>query len=606
MGLIDYEYVHKREVKEDENLEKGDNSVNMEKGSNSKGETKRHNRKISQEPVESNFFVEDDVSFEGRDGNVQKRCQNNKFKEHKRSLKRLNEDARLNAERKLNFLLNSVRWKNQRGSRMRREGLNHRQKRNDTQPQKTLNHPSPTIIQKFKTQEDSDLSEYEQRVQRQIQQKINALKEEVKREIASLDGQNRMKSQEVNEFIRKKREIGKRSNTLMDAETIELNPAFNMDQDIIPKIRRRRQADFMPKDDFLRDLNYLNISTNGSCVQSTENPSATQQCASLPSLNISEPVIIPNQTSGEFPSSTIIYSRNIKCNSNDADVNITYLNGQEDIHISINTSVPSRQNKRHIFDSYPTPEKIDKLIQESKITHINSNIPSNEIMGIQQPKYDNFDTVVHPAKKTDIYVNDGLPYYIRKRSCTSGNCGKTNAGENCDCGTPGCLCRKARLAVRDDRKVNEPRYDPELDAAEEGEEEFEETYYDGDEYADRRDARKRVLRGDKAAEYYIDMNPEIYKITQFNVVDGDEYEEMDERKKRYDEDDFVALHGGTATRNHMEIRSKNGQIHNRVRRRIDDESNNDPIQLIDMSEEDIFGALPQSFDGELNRYKRVK
>ncbi|RZC37026.1 serine/threonine-protein kinase pakA-like, partial [Asbolus verrucosus] len=84
-----------------------------------------------------------------------------------------------------------------------------------------------------KSLEDNN-SDYEKRVERQIQNKINSLKEEVKREIEALK-----KKQNEDDTQRKKRQI---TENLPDEETDELNPTMNIDGDLKPLIRKRRDA----------------------------------------------------------------------------------------------------------------------------------------------------------------------------------------------------------------------------------------------------------------------------------------------------------------------------------------------------------------------------
>ncbi|XP_019772099.2 probable inactive protein kinase DDB_G0270444 isoform X2 [Dendroctonus ponderosae] len=89
--------------------------------------------------------------------------------------------------------------------------------------------------------------------------------------------------------------------------------------------------------------------------------------------------------------------------------------------------------------------------------------------------------------------------------------------------------------------------------------------------------------------YTLDLDPEVYRIAE---VDG--------RKKRSNFLDLVAVHGGGAVLDHLvSIRQRSM----RAKRTAGDK---EPLTLMDMSGEDLFGALPQGFDGELTRSKRVK
>lgn len=123
---------------------------------------------------------------------------------------------------------------------------------------------------------------------------------------------------------------------------------------------------------------------------------------------------------------------------------------------------------------------------------------------------------------------------------------------------------------------------------------------DNDEELNNNNLVKRETQTHKSfenGEYYVDLRPDIYRLTPID----------NSRNKRENFDTLVAIHGGGPVRNHLvAIRQRSMLPHSRFRRRIKTEDNNEPRQLIDMSEEELFGALPQSFEGELARYKRVK
>lgn len=92
-------------------------------------------------------------------------------------------------------------------------------------------------------------------------------------------------------------------------------------------------------------------------------------------------------------------------------------------------------------------------------------------------------------------------------------------------------------------------------------------------------------------EYFIDQHPPLFQLTPVEEVEGKDH--LVPLKTRSDSD-------------HRLYTIKRSMIpHSRFRRRTQTE-NNEPMQLIDMSAEELFGALPQSYEGELARYKRVK
>lgn len=89
-------------------------------------------------------------------------------------------------------------------------------------------------LKKNQEKRDKEELEYEKRLERNIQAKINSIKEEVKREISKLKVDESKKDQQ-----RKKREI---TNTLLDGETSILDPHINIDHKLEPHIRVRRDA----------------------------------------------------------------------------------------------------------------------------------------------------------------------------------------------------------------------------------------------------------------------------------------------------------------------------------------------------------------------------
>lgn len=82
------------------------------------------------------------------------------------------------------------------------------------------------------------------------------------------------------------------------------------------------------------------------------------------------------------------------------------------------------------------------------------------------------------------------------------------------------------------------------------------------------------------------------------------------RTKRHNYDNLMALHGGGMTRHSAVLRERNMQPYEQNLRRKRLEKMNrahDPkANVAELSESDIFGGFPQSYEGELSRFKRVK
>lgn len=76
------------------------------------------------------------------------------------------------------------------------------------------------------------------------------------------------------------------------------------------------------------------------------------------------------------------------------------------------------------------------------------------------------------------------------------------------------------------------------------------------------------------------------------------------RHKRQDlDDDYAMLHGGggsTANRHQFNIEQRNNRKKRLEGKHLDSKN------VLDLTDSDLFGALPQSYEGELSRYKRVK
>ncbi|KRT81026.1 hypothetical protein AMK59_5471 [Oryctes borbonicus] len=102
-------------------------------------------------------------------------------------------------------------------------------------------------LKKSQEKRDKEELEYEKRLERNIQAKINSIKEEVKREINKLRLDESKKDQQ-----RRKREV---INTLLDEETSVLDPDLNIDHQLEPHIRKRRDTKKQKFKQGKRDLN---------------------------------------------------------------------------------------------------------------------------------------------------------------------------------------------------------------------------------------------------------------------------------------------------------------------------------------------------------------
>lgn len=122
----------------------------------------------------------------------------------------------------------------------------------------------------------------------------------------------------------------------------------------------------------------------------------------------------------------------------------------------------------------------------------------------------------------------------------------------------------------------------------------EESNDDKESLADSRTTKRQNLLHD----YVADMNSDTYENPNAYLYNND-------RKKRQDfeDDDFGMYHedltNNDGRRSIKREASLTGTENGKQRRRLDD-------AMLDLSDSDLFGSLPQSYEGELTRFKRVK
>lgn len=194
------------------------------------------------------------------------------------------------------------------------------------------------------------------------------------------------------------------------------------------------------------------------------------------------------------------------------------------------------------------------------------------------------------------------PLPLKKRgcgTCKSGNCNCDKKG-NCKCGY-----QLSNMDENIEKNLPNEKTISDMDFSLPGDVNFEEKSIKEDADMKESETNSDIKSNNKLrtprklkdsfhftdGEYFIDQHPLLYRLTP---VDGLEKFRNLLFPKNEDE-------SGT----HLYAIKQRMVPHSRFRRRTQTE-NNQPIQLIDMSAEDLFGALPQSYEGELARYKRVK
>lgn len=112
---------------------------------------------------------------------------------------------------------------------------------------------------------------------------------------------------------------------------------------------------------------------------------------------------------------------------------------------------------------------------------------------------------------------------------------------------------------------------------------------------------KRDVSHLKDGNYKLDLHPESYKITKDNSDWVNSF-----RKKRSGFLDLVAVHGGGPMLDHL-VAVRQRSMLPKIRQKRMTQIGGRPLTLIDMSENDLFGAEPENFEGdELVRLKRVR
>lgn len=367
-----------------------------------------------------------------------------------------------------------------------------------------------------------DVDDYEKRVEREIRERIQQLKEEVKKEISNL-------TKSDDDTRRKKRQI---VNTLMDEETNDINPTYNIEETEKPLIRKKRTAEFD------------NNETNNNNINNRDNLEQTKR--KVDDINAVDSFDDEPKTS-ELENNQ--YSQNTRkqecsCDKNDADCKCDESNPNRRLYkFQYNKDIGMKNQKRSkqvcSCDKNGNNCKCENTLKET--------IPSLA------------------DKNYSEYYDLGDDY-----------------NEDSD------------LALK---SVNS------ISALHEDNQYLTDNEYENDDYTNNDKFEKRAIKPRKFAinkpmesgEYFVDFQPDTYNLSPRDTF----------RKKR-DKYDFNIFKNGQP---HLVSFKQQDSMspHSRYRRRILREENNlAPRQLIDMSDEDLFGALPQTFDGELLRYKRIR
>ncbi|XP_031338192.1 uncharacterized protein LOC116167092 [Photinus pyralis] len=362
------------------------------------------------------------------------------------------------------------------------------------------------------------IDDYEKRLEQNLQQKIEAIKEEVKREIASLHARN---APNVDESQRRKRGT---SNTLQEKESKEINPLDHPEEPLVSYIRTKRNVGGRNK----REAYELD-----------ETP--MDEGDDLEILETEEEI---ENDEDRLPNNDFI---------NNPNTTITVLESTTRL-INTTSSTPA------IKSSLPDPVSL------ALASHTESPV-------VDLSKRQRLNGVTHARRKrAETLVPDGYAAY-RAEDQESDEEGDESEDDGFDDRTANLReLNRYLLDYRNPLQYDEP--------------------YGESDYPVRRYVSN--LNSDLAPRFLHDPSAYI-------------------RRKRHNFDRMVALHGEAPMIRHLAAaRERNmRQFEDRARQKRNFGRKSQPVEdeqqrIADLSDTDLFGALPQSYEGELSRFKRVK
>lgn len=371
------------------------------------------------------------------------------------------------------------------------------------------------------------IDDYEKELERNIQQRIEAIKEEVKREIASRQARN---APNVDDSQRKKRGT---SDTLQEKESKEINPLDHPEQPLVSYIRTKRNLGGRNKReaygyDFLDE----SAMTEGDDPEILETEEEIENEDHLPDNDL---INNPNTTINVLESTTLL---------------------------NINTS--------------STPA-IKSSLSETVSVASGSHTESSVVDGSerQRPNLEGSGVTHARRKRAETLVPDAYaPYRAEDQEADE---------EGDESEDDGFDDRTANL-----RELNRYSLDYRNPL------QYDEPYGESD-YPVRK--------------YVSNLNSDVYNRAPRFLHDPSAYI----RRKRHNFDRMVALHGGEPMVRHLvAARERNMRpFVDKARKKRNFGHKSQPVEeeqqrIADLSGTDLFGALPQSYEGELSRFKRVK
>lgn len=446
----------------------------------------------------------------------------------------------------------------------------------------------------------NETSDEEQRIEREIQAKIDAIKEEVKREIAMLNAQEQNTSQLAGPE-RKKRGVG----NLLDEESPDLDPQSNIDEIQVPHIRKRRSPPPASNSEHLNEDNDSSVDGGRGA--------ANEGIADVNSLTVANRDA--NENDSDLKSDT----------KNNAELDSKSLSPRSaaaaDIKEDAKLKAALTGSVSMFGDNDRSRENVLSNRNKLKDASIEASERDAKILpeaNKLQPLINHEDASKRNRRRRQAYdLQRTFEYNRRKRANTGNSVAFVPYREDEEeVDDEGDESDDDNFGDRTSELVHSRRYDPSFYYN-------KEAAVDDQEYDTLDDAPSYNLRNTNNKvhhnlmySYAANLNN---KDEDENLVNPGQYMYDGEpayviRKKRHDFADRIALHSGGPTLNRIAAtRERNAKIKDNSRkkrnyRKAESEAGDDnqPQQIADMSDTDLFGPLPQSYEGELSRFKRVK
>ncbi|KAF5280326.1 hypothetical protein FQR65_LT03135 [Abscondita terminalis] len=507
IGLIDENLVKDKRDAEDENLEEGSNKIDIVKATHDPDQSEK--RKREEESIEDDLdskstapTVSKDEEKEMKLSDVQNyQSEGEDYMRYKRN-EDINESIMKGLEKSGELTVSG-----------------------NKSPLASSENESKTIEKRKNDELDqNNIEDYEKQLELSIRQKINAIKEEVKREIALL--QAKAASQDKSSQ-RKNREIS--SASLLEKQSEMLSPQDDPEGVLLPLMRTKRNS----------EKNSRSTRNSGKNCNN-ENDQAEE-----------------DSYEGEVTSDS----------GSDLDVSAK----AED---SINSELRENYTKRE--DHFPLKQarsQMKNLKMQRKRRHVNllQNTPIISYMR---------------RKRGGAVIPDGNVAYLPYRS---EDYEIDEEGDEFD--DDGFDDRSAGMHKRD------------IDDNEDYQSVVDYDYVTNN--FQRLPSRK----------YVSNLNSDVYEHSLQDLIANNYLYDpnVQLRKKRHNFDEIVALHGGGPTVHHLSaVRNRNmRQLENKGPKyqrssKIKDNTKEELENIVRLSDTDLFGGLPQSYEGELSRSKRVK